>query len=113
MTNALTILALLICTCFVSVPTTAKETGKLHVRIDLTTGERSRDSSSQTTTITVLADAILWEQTYGGRRGRTPPLRKKYKLSAADKRKLLKLIESRNLFVTDSLTLPRDSSTYE
>ena len=113
MTDALKILALLFCTCFAPVPASAKETGKLHVRVELTKGERSRDSSSQTTTITVLADAILWEQTYGGRRGRTPPLRKEYKLSAADKRKLVKVIESKNLFVTDSITLPPDRSTYE
>ena len=115
MTNALAILALLFFTCFVPVPVpaSAKETGKLHVRVDLTKGERSRDSSSQTTTITVLANTILWEQTYGGRRGRTPPLRKEYKLSAADRRKLVKLIESRNLFVTDSISLPPDRSTFE
>ena len=40
----------------------------------------------------------------------TPPLRKEFKLSPADKGNLLKLIKSNNLLVTDSIELPQDAS---
>ncbi len=113
MKNALTTLALLICACFVSIPVAGQGTRILQLRVELTTGERSRDSSSQTTTITVAPGTIVWEQTYGGRRGRTPPIRKKFKFSSADRKKVEKLIKFRNLLVTDSIKLPRDTSTYE
>jgi len=103
----------LICSFFVSIPVAGQVTRDLRLRVELTTGERSRDSSSQTTTITVAPGAIVWEQTYGGRRGRTPPVRKEFKLSSADRKKVEKLIKSRDLIVTDSIKLPRDTSTYE
>ena len=86
-------------------------TDELHVRVVLTTGERSKDSSSQTTTISVEQDAIVWERTSSrDRRSGKPALRKEFKLSAADKGDLLKLIRSNNLLVTDSIELPRDGS---
>jgi hypothetical protein len=102
--NALTILALLICACSVS----GSGTDELHIGVRLTTGEQSKDSSSNTTTITVERDAIVWEETSSrDRRMGTPPLRKEFKLSPADKGNLLKLIKSNNLLVTDSIELPR------
>ncbi len=93
----------LACACSVS----GNGTDELHIGVALTTGERSKDSSSQTTTITVARDAIVWEQTFSGRRRGTPPLRKEFKLSPADKRNLLKLIRSNNLLVADSIELPQ------
>jgi hypothetical protein len=79
----------------------------------LTTGERSKDSGSQTTTITVERDAIAWAQTFAGSSRRRPPSpRKVYHLSPAERRKLLELIEANNLLVTDSIALPRPSSNY-
>ena len=85
---------------------------ELHIGVRLTTGERSKDSSSQTTTITVDGDTIVWERTFTGRRRATPPSRKEFKLSAADKRSLLTLIRANNLLVTDSIELPHKSSNY-
>ena len=108
MKNALTILALLICACSVS----GSGTDELHIGVRLTTGEQSRDSSSQTTTITVERDAIVWEETFSRHRGGTPPLRKEFKLSPADKGNLLKLIRSNNLLVTDSIELPQDAPVF-
>ncbi len=104
----LTILALLTCACSVS----GKRTDELHIGVQLTTGERSKDSSSQTTAITVERGAIAWERTSGGGGRETPTLRKEFKLSPADKMKLLKLIRSNNLLVTDSIELPRASSNF-
>ena len=111
-------LLIIICACLVfvasacSVP--ASENGKndLSVSVRLTTGERSKDSSSQTTTITVERDAIVWAMTFSGRQGGTPPLRKAFRLSPADQEILLTLIRAHNLLVTDTLELPQSSSNY-
>jgi hypothetical protein len=84
----------------------------LHIGVRVTTGERSKDSSSQTTTITVDGDRIVWKRTFTGRRRATPSLQKEFKLSSADKQNLRTLIESNNLLVTDSIELPRKSSNY-
>lgn len=90
----------------------ANRTDELHISVRLTTGEHSRDSSSKTTTITVERDAIVWVETFSGRRRRTPPSRKEFKLSAADRVSLRKLIRSNSLLVTDSIELPRYGSNY-
>ena len=110
MKNALAILSLLVCAC--SVPASEKRGEALSARVVLTTGERSKDSSSQTTTITLARDAIVWERTFGGRESRTPTLRKEFRLPPAEKGNLLKLISSNNLLVTDSIELPRDASNF-
>jgi len=86
---------------------------QLHIGVWLTTGERSKDSGSNTTAITVERDAIVWERTSSrDRRRKTPPLRKEFRLSPADKPNLLKLIRSNNLLVTDSIEIPQDASYY-
>ncbi|MBA3240660.1 MAG: hypothetical protein H0T60_05480 [Acidobacteria bacterium] len=110
MKNALAILSLLICAC--SVPASEKRGEALSARVVLTTGERSKDSSSETTTITLARDTIVWERAFGGRRGGMPPSRKEFRLSRADKQNLVKLIRSNNLLVTDSIELPRDAATF-
>ena len=95
-------------------PASGRGTDELLVSVRLTTGERSKDSGSRTTTITVERDAIAWEQTFAGGSRRSPNTpRKVYKLSPSDKLVLLKLIKSNNLLVTDSIRLPRPSSNYQ
>ena len=102
-------LFLVACHCSVS----GKGTDELLVNVRLTTGERSKDSGSQTTTITVERDAIVWEQTFSGSSRRRPaPARKAFKLSPADKRKLVELIRAHSLLVADSIELPRAASNY-
>jgi hypothetical protein len=101
-------LVFLVCACSVS----GEATDELHIGVRLTTGERSKDSSSQTTTITVERDTIVWERTFTGRRRATSPLRKEFKLSSADQRSLRTLIGANNLLVTDSIELPRKSSNF-
>jgi len=83
----------------------------LTLRIKLTTGERSKDSSSKTTSLTILpgADTIVWGQTFTGRRRGTPPENKEFKLAPLDRAALLKLIRARNLLVTNSIAIPDDS----
>jgi hypothetical protein len=107
----LTCAGLFFVACACSVPASGNGTDALHVRVELTTGERSKDSSSNTTTITVEQDRIVWESTSSrDRRNGKSPLRKEFKLSDADKGNLLKLIRANNLLVTDSIELPRDGS---
>lgn len=89
-----------------------KAADELHIGVRLTTGERSKDSSSQTTTITIDRDTIVLRKTFGERRRATPPSQKEFKLASADKQNLIKLIRSNNLLVTDSIELPRASSNY-
>ena len=96
------------CACSVS----AHTTDELHLGVRLTTGERSKDSSSETAKITVEQDTIVWEKSFTGRRRGTPPSRKEFTLSSADKRNLLTLIRSNNLLVTDSIERPLKSSNY-
>ena len=74
-------------------PVSCKGTDELHMSVRLTTGERSKDSNSETTTITVERDAIVLERTFGGsgRRRQAPPA-KVYKWSPVDKGNLIKLI---------------------
>jgi hypothetical protein len=110
MKNALAILALLVCAC--SVPASGSGAAELHVGVSLTTGEHSKDSNSQTTTITVARDVIVWERTFSGRRSRTPASRKEFRLSPTDKAKLRSLIKSNDLLVTDSIELPQEGSNY-
>jgi hypothetical protein len=110
-------LLLVTCAClfFVTCASTVsgRVTDELSLNVRLTTGERSKDSGSQTTTISVERDAIAVERTFGGssRRG-LPPSRKVYKLSPADKGTLLQLIKANNLLVTDSIKLPHVFSHY-
>lgn len=104
---------LLVCAC--SAPVSGQGTGGLQLRVELVTGERSKDSSSQTTTISISppGNTIVWEQTYGGHHGgATPPARKQYKLSSAETRKLIGLLESKSLLTTNSIELPQDPSTH-
>jgi len=81
----------------------------LQVRVTIVTGEQSKDSSSETTTITVEGRSIRWERSAsGGRRHRTgaPPKEKIFNLSYSDRENLLKLIRENGLLSTYSLELP-------
>ena len=103
---------LLLCAC--SSMTASQPADDLDLRVRLTTGEHSRDSSSQTTTLTIAPDAstIGWAQTFTGRRRGTPPEKKEFKLSATDRADLLKLIRAKDLLLTRSIELPPDPSRY-
>jgi hypothetical protein len=102
------------CLFFVACACSASGNGtdELRIGVRLTTGERSKDTSSQTTTITVERDAIVWQQTFSGRRNAAPSLRKEFKLPPADNGNLLELIKSNNLLVTDSIELPQDAPVF-
>ena len=90
----------------------ANGTDEFDLSVRLTTGEHSRDSSSQTTTITIVGNAIVWKQSFGGRRRITPAASREFRLSPADKRVLIKLVRSNNLLATKTIELPRNSSNF-
>ena len=103
----LIIAGLLLCAC--SSTAAAQAADWLTLRVTLTTGERSRDSSSESTTLTIApgSDIIGWRQTISGRRHGTAPEPKEFKLSSANRAALLKLIRARDLLVTNSIALPQ------
>lgn len=97
----LIVLTLLLC----AVPLFARadKADTLSLRLTMTRGERSRDSNSATTAITINGETLLYKKTYGGRlRGRAPET-KELKLKAEDQRNLIKLIQDRNLLRKDSI----------
>jgi hypothetical protein len=75
--------------------------------ISLTRGERSRDSHSQTTRITLKGRELLYEKSYSGYRGgaRSVPVRKSFTLKEEDLELLKKLVRDSDLLTTDALAL--------
>lgn len=101
--------ALLICIC--ACPAFGLEADNLEISITLVRGERSRDSGGRRTTIYIAQGGIIYERTYFGMAGgRRKPLRREFKLSDEDKRRLIELIGQRMLLVKDSLEYPLPDS---
>ena len=82
----------------------------LQLEIRMTTGERSRDSSSTTTSITITGKTIVYKVTYGGRNRGREPEQKEFKLENADQKRLIELIKAKNLLVTKSVERTVDDS---
>ena len=100
--------------CLVSGVNAASEDA-LKIRAELTLGERSKDSSSQTTVITVDDDTMVWEQTESGARGakgEKSPRRKVFTLSAAQKGNVVDTIAASELLITDSLKVPHQPPVF-
>jgi hypothetical protein len=97
--------ALLICLC--AYPAFGLGADNLEISMTLVRGERSRDSGGRRTTISIAQGRIVYELAYFGMAGgRRKPVRKEFKLSDEDKRRLIELIEARKLLVKDSLEYP-------
>lgn len=75
--------------------------------ITVTRGERSRDSHSQTTRITLKGRDLSYEKTYAGFRGgaRSAPVKKSFRLTEQDVEKLKKLVRDNELLTSDSLAV--------
>jgi hypothetical protein len=65
--------------------------------LSLTRGERSRDSHSQTTRITLKGSELLYEKSYSGFRGgaRSVPVKKTFRLRDEDRERLKKLVRDK------------------
>lgn len=75
--------------------------------ISLTRGERSRDSHSQTTRITLKGRELLYEKSYSGYRGgaRSVPVRKSFRIRNEDVKHLKKLVRDEDLLTSDTLAV--------
>jgi hypothetical protein len=105
------LLALTLLLCAVPLFASGDKADVLSLQIIMTGGERSKDSNSATTEITVNNQTLVYKQTYGGSaRGRHPPEQKEFKLKVEDQRNLIKLIKDRNLLRTDSIEREQDAS---
>jgi hypothetical protein len=79
--------------------------------ISLTRGERSRDSHSQTTRITLKGQELLYEKSYTGRGGsRSVPVRKSFRLRDEELEQLKKLVRDTELLKSDTLSAPEGES---
>jgi hypothetical protein len=90
------ILALLVC----SLPSLALAAAKddFTLSLSLKTGERSRDSHAQTTTIELMGDNLIYEETYSGYgASKRAPVRKEFKLKGNEIARLKSLIKEKNL----------------
>lgn len=90
---ALSLAALLL----LSLTAPAQRPDDFSLDITLTRGERSRDSHSQTTRITLRGNELLYEKSYAGFRGgaRTAPVKKSFRLREEDRERLKKLVRDK------------------
>ena len=80
---------------------------ELYLSVAIVSGEHSRDSGSVTTTLTIAADALGYEETYQGMRSNLhKPLKKEYKLTKQDLAVLIRLLKEKNLLVTKTISKP-------
>jgi hypothetical protein len=74
------------------------------LNISLTRGERSRDSHSQTTRITLKGRELVYEKSYAGYRGaRSVPVKKSFRITDEDVEGLKKLVRENDLLTSDAL----------
>ncbi len=86
------------------------EPRELKIVAAVTVGERSKDSSSQTETISVQGSSLFWDHAFAGAsRGRNAaaPTRKSFTLTAVDRENLLKLAREGGLIATETIELPQ------
>jgi hypothetical protein len=77
----------------------------------VTRGERSRDSHSQTTRITLKGRELLYEKSYSGFRGgaRSAPVKKSFRVKDEDVELLKKLVRDNELLTSDTLAVEEAS----
>lgn len=76
----------------------AQKPDDFSLSISLTRGERSRDSHSQTTHITLKGTELVYEKSYRGARGaRSVPVKKSFQLTGEDLERLKKLVRASEL----------------
>ncbi len=76
------------------------------LQIQMTRGERSRDSGAATTTISIARDTITYKLTYSGMHRGKSPADKVFRLEAADRKHLIELIKAGNLLVSETIERP-------
>ncbi|MDT4968152.1 MAG: hypothetical protein QOJ64_2889 [Acidobacteriota bacterium] len=82
----------------------------LHLQITMTRGERSKDSNSSTTTLTISGGKLVYKTTFGGRNSGRAVAPKEFALTSQDLKTIIKLIMDRKLLRTASIERERDVS---
>jgi hypothetical protein len=109
LTHTLKLLIAFILVTSTVLPTTATggAASDLYVSLTLTKTERSRDSSSRTTTITVEGNKIVYQKvSRGDRRSRIEPVRKEYAITEEEMKRLEKVIVDHDLLTSGTLEYP-------
>lgn len=76
----------------------AQKADDFSLDISLVRGERSRDSHSQTTRITLRGSELVYEKSYRGARGaRTRPVRKSFNIQSGEREELKKIVRASDL----------------
>lgn len=85
---------------------------ELSLTVTIVTGERSKDSHSTTTTLTLSGDKLTYQESYhGAHSGGRTPVKKEYKVTTAERDELVKSLRDKNLLVTRTLaTLSQDDA---
>ena len=102
-------LVLLLCAC----PQFARGGGDadaFYLEIRMTRGERSKDSNSSTTVLTLSGTKLVYRIISGRRNSGRAIAPREFPITDEDQRKLIELIKSRNLLVTESIERQRDES---
>lgn len=77
-----------------------------YLSLSLTRGERSRDSHSQTTRITLKGLELLYEKSYRGYRGaRSVPVKKSFRIKQEQAEGLKRLVRENDLLTSDAVAL--------
>jgi hypothetical protein len=97
---------LLLCAPVLCAAATASD--ELQLTLTLIKGERSKDSSSTTQTISIKGRELVFDETYHGRRARggKEPLHKVFQLEADELKTLIGIIRQRNLLDSGSKEFP-------
>jgi hypothetical protein len=77
---------------------------ELSLSITIVTGERSKDSHSITTSLTLSGDKLTYQQSYhGAHSGSMPAVKKEYRLNSSERDELIKLLREKHLLITRTL----------
>jgi hypothetical protein len=87
----------------------------LYIQVKIEHSEHSRDSNSETETLTVSGDTLIYEDAHrGAHSGRFKPVEKRYKLAKEDLDGLARLLNEKRLLTTKSISkdAPTDSHVF-
>jgi hypothetical protein len=77
----------------------------LYIQVKIEHSEHSKDSNSETETLTVSGDTLIYEDSHrGAHSGRFKPVEKRYKLSEEDRDGLARLLNEKRLLTTKNIS---------
>jgi hypothetical protein len=88
---------------------------ELYIQVKIEHSEHSKDSNSETETLTVSGDTLIYEDSHrGAHSGRFKPVEKRYKLTKEDRDGLARLLNEERLLTTKSISkdAPADSHVF-